>query len=211
MASDQADTVFLVDDDPVIRASYAALVSTIGIPFEEFPSAEEFLNRVDLTRSGCAVVDLCLSGLSGLGLHRHVVEARSDIPVILVSAYWSTNKVIEAMTAGVFSALEKPFDADALIQAIRSALRANCEARQKKRCEADVRRRLDQLHPREKAVLDMILAGHPNKALQHRLRVSRRTVERDRAAILEKTQALSFLELATMMARAGIVPVEACN
>jgi FixJ family two-component response regulator len=204
MTDDRVDSVFLVQDDSEERRGLAALVSSLGLACEEFPTAEEFLERVDARRPGCAVVDLSLPGLSGLGLHRRLMEAGSTVPVILHSDCWSVRKVIEAMHAGVFLVLEKPCESDELIDGVRKALQAARDSRERERRKSEIKYRLDQLDSRQVGVLDMILAGHSAKAIQHRLRVSRRTVERDRSAILEKTQALSFLELATTLARAGV-------
>ena len=160
-----------------------------------FASGEEFLQCADAGRPGCAVVDFRLEGMDGIELHRRLVEAGCKLPVILISAYLTVRAAAGALEQGVFRVLEKPYRNDELASAIQDAIEHDSARRKKKLYRLDVEHRLESLDGRERRTLDLILAGHPNKAIERRLGLSRRTVERIRSSILVKTNFLSFVEL----------------
>jgi FixJ family two-component response regulator len=188
-------TVFVVEDEPETRDSFAALVSSMDLAVETFASGEEFLQGVDAGRSGCAVADFRLAGMDGIELRRRLFDAGCKLPVILISAYLTVRATAGAMEQGVFRVLEKPYRNDELASAIREAVEHDRAHREQKRYRLDLEHGLGLLDGRERRALDLILAGHPNKAIQRRLGLSRRTVERVRSAILAKTNFLSFVEL----------------
>jgi FixJ family two-component response regulator len=205
MSMVQDTTVSIVENDIQAREGLVAAVSSRGLDCEEYSSAEEYLERADPARLGCAVVDLRLPGLDGLGLYRRVAETGNHPPFILMSAYWTARSAIEAMKAGAFLLLEKPFDADELTDGILRAIESDRQSREVGRKNAEAKARVARLDEREKCVLDLILAGRASKTIEHQIGLSRRTVERIRAAILEKMGSLTFVELATTLAESGYV------
>jgi FixJ family two-component response regulator len=197
MSSVEDSTVFVVEDEPETRESFAALVSTLGIGVEAFASGKEFLQRVDAERPGCAVVDFRLDGMDGLELHRRLVAAGCKLPVILISAYLTVQATAVALKQGVFHVLEKPYHNDELAAAIQDAIERDRSRRKQKSYRLDLEHRLASLDVRERRTLDLILAGNANKLIERKLELSQRTVARVRSAILAKTGFLSFVELST--------------
>lgn len=198
-------TVFVVEDEPETRNSFAALISSMGLAGEAFASGEEFLQGVDAGRPGCAVVDFRLAGMDGIELHRRLVEAGCKLPVILISGYLTVRAAAGALEHGVFRVLEKPYRNDELARAIQDAIEHDRARRTQKLYRLDLEHRLESLDGRERRTLDLILAGHPNKAIERRLGLSRRTVERVRSSILAKTNFLSFVELSAACGEAKAV------
>jgi two-component system, LuxR family, response regulator FixJ len=188
-------TVFVVEDEPETRDSFTALISSMDLAAETFASGEEFLQDVDAGRPGCAVVDFRLAGMDGIELHHRLVEAGCKLPVILISACLTVRATAGALEQGVFRVLEKPYRNDELASAIRDAIKHDRTRRAQKLHRLDLEHRFESLDGRERRTLDLILAGHPNKAIERRLGLSRRTVERVRSSILAKTNFLSFVEL----------------
>ena len=133
--------------------------------------------------------------MDGIELHRRLVEAGWKLPVILISGYLTVRATAGAMEQGVFRVLEKPYRNDELAIAIQDAIEHDLARREQKWYRLDLEHRLESLDGRERQTLDLILAGHPNKAIERRLGLSRRTVERVRSSILAKTNFLSFVEL----------------
>ncbi len=188
-------TVFVVEDEPEARDSRAALISSMGLAVETFGSGEEFLQGVNAGRSGCAVVDFRSGGMDGIELHRRLVEAGCKLPVVLISACLTVRSAVGAMEQGVFRVVEKPDHNDELASAVKDAIEHDRAHRKQKFYRLDLEHRLESLDSRERRTLGLILAGHPNKAIERRLGLSRRTVERARSSILAKTNFLSFVEL----------------
>ena len=114
-------TLFVVDDDPEVRASAAALAVSMSWDCQVYSSAEEFLERFDPSRPGCVVTALRLAGMDGLDLQQHLAKLGKAPPVILISAYGSIPIAVQAMRNGALAVLEKPCDADELASAIRLA------------------------------------------------------------------------------------------
>jgi two-component system, LuxR family, response regulator FixJ len=172
---------------------------------EEYGNAEEFLNRADLTRPGCAVVDLRLPGLDGLSLCHRLAKTASHIPVILVSEYWNAHAVIAATRSGVFSVFEKPVASDELMGFVRRAIQVSRALHANRQLTLEVDSRLRTLNTKERCVLDLILAGNATEPIQRQLRVSRRTVERVRDKIRQKMNSRSFIELAFTLGATGYI------
>lgn len=191
-------TMFVVDDEAGARESLAALATSMGVPCEAFPSAEECLQRLDPTRRGCLVIDLRLPGMDGLGLQERLPALGVAMPVIVVSAYADVRTTVRAMRNGALTVLEKPCQTDELADAVREALDAQGRAVTPDRRTAESRARFSALDERERTVMGMILEGVPNKTIARRLHVSHRTVDRIRAAVFEKMGVGSAVELAKM-------------
>ena len=195
MADLETATVFVVDDEPETRDSFAALASSLALKVETYASGEEFLDNLDVRSAGCAVVDFRLPGLDGIQLHRRLVEAGCRLPVILISGYMTVRSAAEGLEQGIFRVLEKPYRDDELARAICEAIQRDDLLRRQRTYRLDLKHGLESLDERERQTLELILAGHPNKVIERRLRLSRRTVERTRSSILAKTKLQSFIEL----------------
>jgi len=196
--------VFVVEDDATTRGKIMALLSKAGIPSEAFVSAEEFLEDAREQRPGCILAGLRLRGMDGIEFHRRLVETGIETPVILFSATFSVRIVIDALRQGVFDVLESPHRDDELLDAVRSAIEFDRALRRRRLRRLEIQQQWDSLTTRERQALELILAGQANKTIERRLGISRRTVERTRASILSKMKASSFVELAAVLAKAGI-------
>lgn len=197
--NERQDTIGIVEDDLATGRSLAALTSSLGCSPLLFRSAEEFLQCCDLRNVGCVLVDLRLPGINGLELQQRLQQLAADVPVILVSAYADVPVTVQAMRQGMLTVLEKPCDADVLGRCIREALELHHRHRSRNERRKQLKLRFDGLHPRERETLELIVAGEANKTIARRLGVSRRTVDRIRAAVLEKIGVESAFEAACML------------
>jgi two-component system, LuxR family, response regulator FixJ len=188
-------TVFVIDDDPGARGSVAALVESMGARAAEFPSAEEFLAAYDETKSGCLVVDMRLRGMSGIELLETMSQRPFQPPALIVTAFADVPMTVRAMSLGALTVLQKPYRDQELRDAIGNALIIGNHLR---RDEAHMRKRqarMASLTTEEDQVLDLILAGKPNKGIARQLGVGLRTVEGRRHSIMAKLEARSLAEL----------------
>jgi two-component system, LuxR family, response regulator FixJ len=187
--------VHVVDDDAAIRDSLSFLLDSAGFTARAYEAAPDLLARVGELEPGCIVTDVRMPGMSGLELVARLKELGVVHPVIVLTGHADVALAIEAMKAGVLDFLEKPFDDEALLSAVRSALAAG-ESEVGRRSErAEVERRVASLTDRERDVFEAIVAGDSNKAAAIRLGISPRTVEIYRANVMEKMGAKSLSEL----------------
>lgn len=199
-------TVFVVDDDELARKSVCALVRSMGVRAAAFASAEEFLASGVAGQPGCLVTDIRMRGMSGLELQEELRSRNISLPVIVLTAHARTPLTVRAIKAGAVTLLDKPYESEDLWDAIRGALAVDAADRAKHERLHALRARLEQLTPSERAVLDMVVAGKPNKTIAQRLDVSVRTVENRRREVLQKLQADSVAELVRMVIEAGDSP-----
>ncbi len=196
-------TVFVVDPDPESSKSIATLASSLGNACWTFPAAEEFLCHVAASRPNCAVIELCLPGMNGFELQEHLTSQGISIPLIFVGASADVPAAVRLMRNGAVTLLKKPFLGEDLATALRVAIDKDLVTRAARVKRAELRYRIDQLHDRERETLQLILAGLPNKTIARKLGVSRRTVERIRAAAFEKLGAESALDVVRIVEGTG--------
>jgi FixJ family two-component response regulator len=196
-------SVYVVDDEPAARASMMALVASMGLACETFASAEEFLERFDPGRQGCAILDLRLEAMDGIQLQKRLMEMGCSLPVILVSAFVNVPNAVQALQNGAVTVLEKPCQPDQLIEAIRTALSLCHERLERGRTRAAIEARFHTLDKREQEAMSMIVRGMPNKNIANNLGVSQRTMNRLRAVIFEKMGAESAVNLAQIAIQLG--------
>lgn len=201
MADDIA--VHVIDDDEGVRSSLAFLFDTAGIPARTYGSAVAFLEAVPTLRSGCVLTDVRMPGLDGLALQRRLNELQVRLPVIVMTGHADVPMAVQALKAGAADFIEKPFDDDRLVDAVRAALEANQRGRAREVGAAAIGARIATLTPREREVLDELLSGRSNKAIAQELGMSPRTVEVHRARVMEKMAAESLPELVKLALRAG--------
>jgi two-component system response regulator FixJ len=200
------DSVFIVDDDPATRESMIALIQSHGLQAESFESGEDFLSRFDRSKAGCLVLDVRMSGMSGLELQERLVEEGIELPVVVVTGYGDIPTAVRAMRNGAATFLEKASGCQKLWDCISQALTDAAATRESSAQKTDIRRRMATLTPDERHVLEKLLDGCPNKTIARELDLGLRTVELRRAMILQKMQASSLAELVRMVVQVGPLP-----
>jgi len=195
--------VHVVDDDPAIRDSVAFLLDTAGLASRTYDSAAALLADADHLAPGCIVTDVRMPEMNGLEMVRRLAEIGVRHPVIVMTGHADVPLAIEAVRAGVKDFIEKPFDDEALLTSIRSALAEQAGAAQREGQDPEVLERLASLSARERQVLDGLVAGRANKVIAYDLEISPRTVEVYRANVMTKMQARSLSELVRMTILAG--------
>ena len=198
-----APKVFVVDDDHQACKAVQTLVQTMGLPCESFPSAEEFLAAYDGHRPACLVTDVRMLGMSGLELQEQLNKMGINMSVVVLTAYANTTTTVRAMRNGALTLMEKPCDDDVLWEAIRAGIAADQQTWELEQQKLSVQQRLQLLTPKEREVLEFIVAGNANKVIANRLDVSVRTVENHRQKIFQKMQADSLAELVRMASYGG--------
>lgn len=196
--SDLEQTVFIVDDDEDVCDSLSMLVRSVGLQAETFLRAADFLEAYDPDVSGCLVLDIRMPGMSGLDLQRRLNEERSILPIIFITGHGDVPVAVRAMRAGATDFLQKPFDEQELLDRIHQALESNARHRRELVEKDAILERIHNLTPREREVMDLVVAGLANKNVAGRLEVSQRTVEIHRARVMEKMQATSLAHLVRM-------------
>jgi two-component system response regulator FixJ len=191
--------VHVIDDDKAMRDSLAFLLEASGLDARTWGSAASFLDQLDAAAGGVVVTDVRMPGMSGLELVRRLRARSCALPVIMITGHGDVPLAVEAMKAGVVDFLEKPFDEQSLLAAIRSALADRSKAQTDEAERERIRAVFDELTPREREVLDGVVDGKLNKVIAHELSISPRTVEVYRANVMSKTGAHSLSELVRMV------------
>ena len=179
-------TLFVVDDDQLVRDSVAVLARSLGVACQTFASAEEFLECHDPSQLGCLLVDLSLGGMSGIELQEKLAERRISIPVIIFSAFADVAITVRAMQQGAMTVVQKPYSTNELSDAILAAFESVRQAAPRQARLNDLRNRIDGLTDREREVMQRVIAGEANKVIAHNLDLSMRTVARLRGAVFKK-------------------------
>jgi two-component system response regulator FixJ len=204
MASDKG-VVHVIDDDEASRESLAFLLQTAKIDVQTHISAAIFLNRLPDLSACCIVTDVRMPGLSGIDLLRRLRELNIAAPVIVMTGHGDVPLAVEAMKIGAVDFFEKPFDDEALLASVRSALQQQEGEKKRDMERAEIDSRIAALSNRERDVLAGLVAGRANKQIAFDLGISPRTVEIYRANLMNKMQAGSLSELVRMAIVAGMV------
>lgn len=188
-------TVFIVDDDEAVRDSLGFLMQSVGLKARSFESAQAFLDAYQSHDAGCLVLDIRMPGMSGLELQERMNGAGITIPIIFISGHGDVPMAVRALKAGAFDFIQKPFNDQTLLDCVQRAIQEDMGRREERAARSDVMQRIESLTPREREVLDLVVAGHPNKVIGAELGVSQKTVEAHRARVMEKLEAKSLSEL----------------
>ncbi|MGQ2904221.1 MAG: response regulator FixJ [Neoaquamicrobium sediminum] len=199
-------TVHIVDDEEPVRKSLAFLLTMAGFTVRVHESATTFVEAAPSIRNGCLVTDLRMPDMSGVELLRQLGAMSANIPSIVITGHGDVPMAVAAMKAGALDFIEKPFEDEVLIEAIKRAA-AKLSSEPGGEDVAAIRTRLERLSEREREVLSGVVAGLPNKTIAYDLDISPRTVEVHRANVMSKMEARSLPELVRMALAAGFGPV----
>ena len=196
-------TVFVVDDDAALRESLRWLIESVGLRVATYDSARSFLAEYDPARPGCLVLDIRMPGESGLELQEKLRERGSDIPIIVITAYAEVPMAVRAFKAGAVDFIEKPFSDQVLLDRIQQAVEKDRQGRHEMEKREKLLVRVDRLTPREREVLQLIVAGKPSKVIAADLGVSQKTIEVHRSRIMAKMEANSLASLVRIAVQSG--------
>jgi len=191
-------TVFIVDDDDAVRRFLSGLIESVELRVEAFASARDFLEAYEPGRPGCLVLDVRMPGMSGLELQRELADQAIDLPVIILTGHGNVQLAVHAMQAGAIDFVEKPFDNELLLDRIQRAVAENIRVGSERIKRIEIAERMQLLTPREREVLDLVVAGQTNKGVARHLDISEKTVEIHRANVMRKMQAKSLADLVKM-------------
>lgn len=191
------DVVYLVDEDPNVRAEISEFLSALEMKVIAFSTASEYLDFDRSDSAACVILDVSLPDIGGLELQRRLAES-SNTPVIFISDRFDVTAAVSAMKAGAIEFLTKPVDLPALVVAVRAALVQDRRQRQRKAEFAKLRERLSLLTPREREVLPLVVGGLLNKQAASVLGISEVTLQIHRSQVTRKMQAESFADLVRM-------------
>jgi two-component system, LuxR family, response regulator FixJ len=200
-----SSVVHVIDDDEALRESLAFLLGTAHLEVRTYESATAFLDALPRVEPGCIVTDVRMPGISGLELLRRLKALETAIPVIVITGHGDVPLAVEAMKLGAVDFLEKPFEDDALLAAVRSALGRQEHAARREAEKAAISQRITTLSERERQVLGGLVAGNPNKTIAFDLGISPRTVEIYRANVMTKMGAASLSDLVRMALIGGLL------
>jgi two-component system, LuxR family, response regulator FixJ len=193
-----SSVVHVIDDDDAARDSLAFLLGTAEFVFKAYESAKAFLDTLPATKTGCVITDVRMPEIDGIELLRRLRSQGIGLPVIVITGHGDVPLAVEAMRAGAADFIEKPYEGELLLGAVRSALSAQGAGATREAERTNIQRRLAELSPRERQVLDGLVTGQPNKIIAHDLGISARTVEIYRANLMTKMQASSLSHLVRM-------------
>jgi FixJ family two-component response regulator len=204
--SQQKPIVFVVDDDVSVRESLESLIRFVGWQPETFASAEEFLARPRPLVPSCLVLDVSLPDLNGLELQKLIAPDRIDMPIIFITGHGDVPMTVKAMKAGAVEFLTKPFDDEVLLSAIRHAIKRSAEVLDDQAETSALRSSYESLTPREREVMQLVVAGMLNKQIGLNLGISEVTVKAHRGKMMQKMKAESLADLVKTAVRLGLAP-----
>jgi two-component system response regulator FixJ len=199
-----ASVVHVIDDDEAVRESLTFLLRAAEIPVRSYDSAKVFLATAPKAEPGCVVTDVRMPEMSGIELLHALKASNIALPVIVITGHGDVPLAVEAMKAGAQDFIEKPFDDNTVLTAIRTALGRHQENSKRHMEQAEIGKKLENLSARERQVLEGLIGGLPNKSIAFDLGISPRTVEVYRANLMTKMDANSFSELVRMALIAGV-------
>lgn len=198
--------IYLVDDDAGVREALAWLLRTRRLVSDGYDSAEAFLAEAAVARREpdapcCVLLDVRMSGMSGLALFEQLRELpwQAAMPIIFLSGHADVATAVDAVKRGAFDFCEKPFSDNALVDRVEHALRRSAAELAQRAAQRGLQQRLDSLTERERDVMNLVVAGLPNKLVADQLQISVRTVEVHRSRVFDKMGVKSAVELANLL------------
>lgn len=191
---------YIVDDDEAIRDSLSWLLDSRGVPSLVYASAESFLKAWSPALGGCILLDIRMEGMSGIELFERLLERGCSLPVIFLTGHGDVPMAVSTLKNGAFDFVEKPCNDNVLVDRVIEALKRDA-ARCAAAASADsINSRINGLTTRERQVMELVLAGKPNKRIADELKISMRTVEVHRASLFDKMGVRTAVELAQKLA-----------
>jgi len=197
--------VYVIDDDAAMRDSLNFLLESSGFGVTLFDNAQSFLDALPGLAFGCVVSDVRMPGLDGIGLLKRMKTQASPFPILIMTGHGDVPLAVEAMKLGAVDFLEKPFEDDRLTTMIETAIRQAEPAARNEAISQDIAARVASLSPRERQVMEGLIAGLSNKLIAREYDISPRTIEVYRANVMTKMQANSLSELVRLAMRAGML------
>jgi FixJ family two-component response regulator len=199
-----AGTVFIVDDDPDVCRAVGRLVRGAGYEVREFNSAHDFLVAHEPEPPGCLLLDLSMPDVDGLQLQQSLVASGCHRPIVFLSANGDVHNTVRAMKAGAVNFLTKPVDEDELMEALAEAVALDARGRAAWETRNTVAGRMATLTPRERQVLEKVVAGRLNKQIAAELGTVEKTIKVHRSRVMQKLHASSLIQLIEIAKLAGI-------
>ena len=196
-------TVYVVDDDEAVRDSIRWLLEASNYKVELYESGESFIARYDPNAIAVLLLDVRMNGMSGLEVQDHLIARKSDLPIIMLTAYGDVQMAVTALKKGAVDFIEKPFDHAALRQLVEKMLVEAVRRRSQNERELIGRQKMAKLTPRERQVLERIVSGRLNKQIADDLGISIKTVEAHRASIMDKTASGTVADLMRVVMDSG--------
>jgi two-component system response regulator FixJ len=198
--------VYIVDDDEAVRDSLSALLEAKAYTARSFASAPDFLDAAASLDPGCVIVDIRMPEMDGLELQQHLVDRALPFQLIVITGHGDVPLAVRAMKAGAVDFIEKPFASETILDSLAAAFSRLAAPGETDAAAVAAQSKLALLSPREREVLEGLLAGLPNKSIAYDLAISPRTVEIHRARVMDKMGARSLSELVRLALSAGARP-----
>ena len=206
----KAATVFVVDDDPSMRDSMRWLIESVGLNVEAFANADAFMEQFAGDVPGCLVLDVRMPGTSGMELLDSLKNRGVQLPIIMISGHGDVPMAVQALKRGAMDFLEKPFRDQELLEQIAKAIETDQARRKKAESIAGIRTRLEKLTPREREVMELVVAGYANKQVAAKLGLSEKTIEVHRSRVMSKMRAKTLPCLVKMAIAVGVAEATDC-
>jgi two-component system response regulator FixJ len=197
--------VHIVDDDSSLCDSLIVLLGAHDVYAQAFSSANDFLANLPPQSVGCVLIDIQMPGISGIELLGELANRRFHLPCVMMTGFGKISIAVQAMKAGAHDFIEKPFEANILIEAVQRAINHSRSDESRSSAGSGVDKLFAQITPRERDVLKQMVLGHPNKMIAHELGISPRTVEVHRARVMDKLDARSVADVVRLALAAGLI------
>jgi FixJ family two-component response regulator len=201
---EQHSIVYVIDDDEAVRESVTDLLRSVGHDVQSFRSTQEFVDSPRPDAAGCIVLDVRLPGQSGTEFQRRLTKSDIHLPVIFISAHGDIPMSVRAIKSGALEFLTKPLNEQELLDAVQTGLTRDRMQREEVKLIAEFRKRWEQLTPREREFLKVVVTGRPNKQIAAAVGLSEMTVKVHRSHVMQKMRATSLVDLVRMADKLGI-------